>query len=177
MLQLALTPSHATLLTQRFPSLAAEHAYEKHMIRRYFYYLIGNEQDSDSGPIATCEILQRVFGTRASTGPFAAQTVAQQIANAVSCKGGGCPDPDRVSEFFLLKGSLNSMKSLILTGTWVGRGKNGNDNKLPRCGGNGMRLKDMQGQMIKAAMVYQYLNRQEVFDMFVVVHRRIQGIL
>ncbi|TPX17800.1 uncharacterized protein E0L32_002901 [Thyridium curvatum] len=169
-----------------------EHVFEKQMVTRFFYYLIGGEQmlgddGSDPGtpppanqcedhPIASCQVLQAVFGTKNAAGThFRDQTAAQQIANAVSCGGGSCPDQGgRLSEFFLLNNKLNGFKAIVFAGYY--KKSTDDNNKLPRCADTND-IQDMQQQMVRAALVFQYLNRQEVFNAFKAVHDRISGIL
>jgi hypothetical protein len=133
-----------------------------------------NEHD----PVATCADIQAVFGTlNPQSTHFNTQTAAQLLATAVSCKGSGCPDNNRVGEFFLLRKEINGMKNRIFAGYYTGIGADQNSNKLPSCDPTTQSAAKMQQQMIDAALVFQYMNKQEVFDAFNAVHLRIRGIL
>ena len=100
----------------------------------------------------------------------------------MSCYGAGCPYNDdknnRLGEFFLLRKEVNGMKNRIFTGFYNGTvGQDSNNNKLPSCNPIDKNAVKMQQQMINAAMVFQYMNKQEVFNAFNVVHQRIIVIL
>ncbi|KAK7750553.1 hypothetical protein SLS62_007529 [Diatrype stigma] len=167
-------------------SYDTEHVFEKHIIKRFLYFLIGgplafsDDPDPDKEePVATCEDVKKVFDSTNPKGThFRTETAAQQLGKAVSCSGSNCPDANRLNEFFLLRSEINGFKNRIFTGHSSGPGFNPNDDKLPRC--NNTKIPDpkqMQQQMILGAMVFQYMNRQEVFDAFNAVHARIQAIL
>jgi hypothetical protein len=104
----------------------AEHVYEKHLVKRFLYFLIGGEQafddDNDDSndialPITDCARLQAVFGTKsdAADSHFQTQTAATQLGKAVSCFETECPDAGRgrLSEFFLLRHEINGMKNRV----------------------------------------------------------------
>jgi hypothetical protein len=104
----------------------AEHVYEKHLVKRFLYFLIGGEQafnDEDDPslppalPITDCARLQAVLGSLSPdpNSPFRQETVAAQLGKAVSCSGTACPDTGsgRLSEFFLLRHEINGMKNRV----------------------------------------------------------------
>ncbi|KAK8134841.1 hypothetical protein PG984_006853 [Apiospora sp. TS-2023a] len=162
-----------------------EHVFEKHIIKRFLFFLIGGQQAFDDDedpdahdPVATCADVQAVFGQLNGQGAnFHEKTAAQQLAEAVSCYGTGCPADNRLGEFFVLRKEINGMKNRLFTGHYANdRFSDPNDNKLPSCGPD-KTAAEMQQQMVNAAMVFQYMNKQEVFDAFNVVHQRIIGIL
>ncbi|CRK38099.1 hypothetical protein BN1723_004342 [Verticillium longisporum] len=137
-------------------SYDTEHVYEKHIIKRFLYFLVGGHQASDDSvdpngadPVATCP---DVDGTQ-------------------------CPNDNRASELFLLRKEVNGIKNRIFAGHYTGVGRDPNDNKLPSCNPARKTYVEMQQQMINAAMVFQYMNKQETFDAFNAVHLRIRKIL
>ena len=104
----------------------AEHVYEKHLVKRFLYFLIGGEQafndDDDPSlppalPVTDCARLQAVLGSLSPdpNSPFRQETVAAQLGKAVSCYGTACPDTGsgRLSEFFLLRHEINGMKNRV----------------------------------------------------------------
>jgi hypothetical protein len=73
----------------------AEHVYEKHLVKRFLYFLIGGEQafnDEDDPslppalPITDCARLQAVLGSLSPdpNSPFSQETVAAKLGKAVS---------------------------------------------------------------------------------------------
>ncbi|KAH7083710.1 hypothetical protein FB567DRAFT_499132 [Paraphoma chrysanthemicola] len=173
-------------------SYDTEHVYEKHLVKRFLYFLIGGEQAFDDDvdpsqappanpsalPVSTCIDLQAVFGSlsNAANSQFGQETVAAKLGKAVSCFGSACPDTDRLSEFFLLRKEINGMKNRIISGHFTGIGSDGNDNKLPSCNPS-RSAAEMQQQMINAALVVQYLRQPAVFDSFNTVNNRMKSIL
>ncbi|KAM0813307.1 hypothetical protein AB5N19_13300 [Seiridium cardinale] len=161
-----------------------EHVFEKHFIKRFLYFLVGGYQafDDISGssvidPVAPCDDVKAVFNKLNPAGTnFRTETAAQQLGKAISCKGSQCPDDNRVEEFFLLRTAINGIKNRIFTGHYTGVGSDPNDNKLPSCSDT-KSAAQMQQMMTNAAMVFQYMNKQEVYTAFKAVHERIQGIL
>ncbi|KAF2495331.1 hypothetical protein BU16DRAFT_618169 [Lophium mytilinum] len=170
-----------------------EHVYEKHLVKRFLYFLIGGEQAFDDNvnpaqppsaqalPVTDCARLQAVFGSLSNTAnsQFGQETVAEQLGKAVSCFGTACPDPGRgrLSEFFLLRHEINGMKNRIISGHFTGIGSDGNNNKLPSCNPGSKSAAEMQQQMVNAALVVQYLREQAVFDSFNTVNNRMKSIL
>ncbi|EEY16773.1 predicted protein [Verticillium alfalfae VaMs.102] len=148
-------------------------------------YDIGGQQAFDDSidpngadPVATCPDVEAVFNQLNAQGThFTTETAAQQLGRAVSCSGPQCPDNNRVSELFLLRKEVNGIKNRIFTGHYTGIGRDPNDNKLPSCNPIHKTYVEMQQQMINAAMVFQYMNKQETFDAFNAVHLRIRQIL
>ncbi|RNJ52516.1 hypothetical protein D7B24_003364 [Verticillium nonalfalfae] len=166
-------------------SYDTEHVYEKHIIKRFLFYLVGGQQafndsiDPDGAdPVSTCSDVEAVFNQRNKQGKyFKNETAAQQLGRAVSCSGTQCPDNNRASEMFLLRKEVNGIKNRIFAGHYTGVGRDANDNKLPSCNPARKTYVEMQQQMINAAMVFQYMNKQETFDAFNAVHLRIRQIL
>ncbi|RDW63247.1 hypothetical protein BP6252_10792 [Coleophoma cylindrospora] len=170
-----------------------EHVYEKHLVKRFLYYLIGGEQAFDDNvnpaatpspqalPITDCARLQAVFGELSNTpnSQFQQETVAAQLGKAVSCSGTACPDTGRgrLHEFFLLRHEINGMKNRIISGYFTGIGADANNNKLPSCNPASKTAPQMQQQMINAALVVQYLREEAVFDSFNEVNNRMKSIL
>ncbi|KAL1600665.1 hypothetical protein SLS60_007053 [Paraconiothyrium brasiliense] len=166
-------------------SYDTEHVYEKHLVKRFLYFLIGGEQAFDDNdnpaqalPITDCARLQAVFGSlsNAANSQFGQETAAAQLGKAVSCDGTACPAGARLSEFFLLRHEINGMKNRIISGHYTGIGSDGNDNKLPSCNPDKSPV-EMQQQMVNAALVVQYLREQAVFDSFSTVNNRMKSIL
>ncbi|KAF7549466.1 hypothetical protein G7Z17_g6355 [Cylindrodendrum hubeiense] len=151
-----------------------EHVFEKHIIKYFFYHLLGN---GAVDPVATCADVQTVF-TNTNAVPnnlgnnFMSVPAAQQLASAVSCKGGRLCPADRSSEFFLLRKEVNGAKSRV----FAGYQPTGSSMKLPSCSDE-MSYLQIQQQMIDVALVFKYMNTQAVFDSFNAVHLRIREIM
>ncbi|KAK6193972.1 hypothetical protein LQW54_011901 [Pestalotiopsis sp. IQ-011] len=162
-----------------------EHVFEKHIIKRFLYFLVGGQQAFDESsnpderdPVATCADVEAVFNQLNPAGVnFKTETAAQQLGKAISCQGSQCPDDSRVGEFFLLRREINGIKNRIFTGHYTGIGSDANDNKLPSCNSAKKDNEELRQTMINAAMVFQYMNKQEVYEAFKAVHNRILGIL
>jgi hypothetical protein len=94
--------------------LSAEHIWEKHFVKTFLNWLSFNPAGGD-GPVATCALVDSVFNTQSTTAgsPFVGQTVAQALANTVSCFGGSCPDNSRVGEFYILESGINQVKTIV----------------------------------------------------------------
>ena len=113
----------------KFNHSLAEHVYEKHLVKRFLYFLIGGQQAFDDNvnpaatpspqalPVTDCVRLQAVFGELSNTpnSQFQQETVAAQLGKAVSCFGTACPETGRgrLHEFFLLRHEVNGMKNRV----------------------------------------------------------------
>ncbi|CAJ2513529.1 Uu.00g016480.m01.CDS01 [Anthostomella pinea] len=163
-----------------------EHVWEKHMVKRFFYYLLSGQQafdneDGNDRAVASCDRVQAAFNTVGGQGSqFQYQTAAQQLGAAISCSGRSpCPasDGSRLSEFFLLRDKINKIKNQILTGYYDDETfANENSDKLPSCSA-AKKSDEQQQMMIAASLAFQYMQREEVFDAFNVVNERMKAIV
>lgn len=105
------------------PFSTAEHAFEKQILKRFFYSLRGNRGflhffNPPVEPIATCKQLRRVFQnpTGKAGSRFQHESAATRLGKAFSCwemPVRNCPDNTRVQEFFMLDKNINRMKALV----------------------------------------------------------------
>ncbi|KAI5245468.1 hypothetical protein E4T43_03190 [Aureobasidium subglaciale] len=176
-----------------------EHVYEKHFVTRFLYYLVSNQtsvviNDDDiddvtaigvefegdmttiGSPLTDCATLQQVFGST-TTDDFADQSVAQQLANAVSCyHTSTCEDNSRLDEFFLLEHNINGAKNRVLAGYYTGVGADKyNDQKLPSCTSGDYTT--AQQQMILYSLVFKYMREDAVFRSFDKANSRMRVIM
>jgi len=94
------------------PSVA--HAYEPYLLKNFFNIL--TLEHPLGGSNISCEVMQRVFGTRNSgdsNSRFTRLAPAQVLANELSCFGTNCPSRNRAGELFLLMYGTWHMKQIV----------------------------------------------------------------
>lgn len=84
-------------------------------MKSFLYWMLSSPRGGNH-PITDCNTARAVFNTLSTTpgSRFATLIPAQQLALALSCQGGSCPDNNRVAEFYILRKDLNIMKAAII---------------------------------------------------------------